>query len=52
VTGHWSSWQAARVEVKQETDADVQDVMDKLAELDKKFENLYTNGTGANLPGA
>ena len=30
VTGHWSSWQASRVEVKQEQDADVQEVVDKL----------------------
>lgn len=30
VTGHWSSWQAARVEVRQEQDADVSEVIDKL----------------------
>lgn len=30
VTGHWSSWQAARVEVNQADDADVQEVMDYL----------------------
>lgn len=28
VSGHWSAWQAARVEVKQEEDADVQEVLD------------------------
>lgn len=28
VTGHWSTWQAARVEVRQEEDADVQEVLD------------------------
>lgn len=30
VSGHWSAWLAARVEVKQEQDADVQDVLDHL----------------------
>lgn len=30
VSGHWSAWQAARVEVRQEEDADVQDVVDLL----------------------
>ena len=33
VSGHWSAWQAARVEVRQEEDADVQDVLDKLDEV-------------------
>jgi hypothetical protein len=33
VSGHWSAWQAARVEVRQDEDANVQDVMDKLEEL-------------------
>jgi hypothetical protein len=28
VSGHWSAWQAARVEVRQEEDANVQDVLD------------------------
>lgn len=28
VSGHWSAWQAARVEVHQEEDADVQEVLD------------------------
>lgn len=32
VAGHWSSWQAARVEVAQHDDANVQDVIDKLDE--------------------
>ncbi len=27
VSGHWSAWQAARVEVHQQEDADVQDVL-------------------------
>ena len=30
VSGHWSAWQAARVEVKQHQDADVQDVLDEV----------------------
>lgn len=34
VSGHWSGWQAARVEVAQEKDANVQDVVDILK--DKK----------------
>lgn len=34
VSGHWSAWQAARVEVHQEEDANVQDVLDKLDSLD------------------
>ena len=34
VSGHWSAWQAARVEVRQEDDANVQDVLDKLEEQD------------------
>ncbi len=27
VSGHWSAWQAARVEVHQQEDADVRDVL-------------------------
>ena len=30
VSGHWAAWQAARVEVRQEEDADVQDVLNEL----------------------
>ncbi len=30
VTGHWSAYQAARVEVNQEEDANVQDVLDEV----------------------
>jgi len=30
VTGHWSSWQASRVETKQKQDADVQEVLDEV----------------------
>lgn len=30
ITGHWSSWQSARVEVHQKDDANVQDVLDRI----------------------
>jgi len=30
VSGHWAAWQAARVEVHQDEDADVQEVLDEL----------------------
>jgi len=30
VSGHWSSWQAAKVEVRQEEDADVREVLDEI----------------------
>lgn len=30
VTGHWSSWQASRVETRQKKDADVQEVLDEI----------------------
>lgn len=33
VSGHWSAWQAARVEVHQQEDADVQDVLDVVQEI-------------------
>ena len=33
VSGHWSAWLAARVEVHQEEDADVQDVLDAVNEI-------------------
>jgi len=34
VSGHWSAWQAARVEVRQEEDADVQEVLDEIRRTD------------------
>lgn len=34
VTGHWSTWQAARVEVKQQEDADVREVLEAVQKLD------------------
>lgn len=33
VSGHWAAWQAARVEVHQDEDADVQDVLDELRKV-------------------
>lgn len=33
VTGHWSSWQSARVEVHQDEDADVQEVLNEVRRL-------------------
>jgi hypothetical protein len=33
VSGHWSAWQAARVEVHQDDDADVADVLTELRRL-------------------
>lgn len=30
VSGHWSAWQAARVEEHQQQDANVQDVLDEI----------------------
>ena len=33
VSGHWSAWQAARVEVAQHDDADVQEVLDAVIEI-------------------
>ena len=33
VSGHWAAWQAARVEVHQDEDANVQDVLDEVREL-------------------
>src|SRR4051812_1161822 len=33
VSGHWSAWQAARVEVRQDDDADVAEVLDEIRQL-------------------
>jgi len=33
VSGHWSAWQAARVEVHQDDDADVAEVLDEIRQL-------------------
>ena len=39
VTGHLSTWQAARVEVKQEQDADVAEVLEKVEDVHGKLDN-------------
>lgn len=38
VSGHWSAWQAARVEDRQEKDADVQEVLDAVRELERRLD--------------
>lgn len=38
VAGHLSTWQAARVEVHQDKDADVQDVLREVRELRKQLD--------------
>lgn len=38
VTGHWSSWQAARVETKQKEDADVAEAVKRLDEVLRRLE--------------
>ncbi len=38
VTGHWSSWQASRVEVKQKLDADVDEVLIEVKEIKKMLQ--------------
>ena len=35
VTGHWSSWQAARVEVHQADDADVREVLEAIEAIEE-----------------
>jgi hypothetical protein len=39
VSGHWSAWQAARVEVRQEEDADVAEVLAIVKEIRAKFDD-------------
>lgn len=40
VSGHWSAWQASRVEVVQDEDADVQDVLDAVRESNRLIKAL------------
>lgn len=40
VSGHWAAWQAARVEVRQDEDADVSDVLDAIRELRSEVAEL------------
>jgi hypothetical protein len=39
VTGHWSTWQASRVEVRQSEDSVAEDILD---ELDEKTDVVVT----------
>src|ERR1700716_2721077 len=47
VAGHWSAWQAARVEVRQDDDADVDDVLAVLRELRLEVAELRADATPA-----
>jgi hypothetical protein len=38
VSGHWSAWQAARVETRQELDADVAEVLEALRKIERRFD--------------
>jgi hypothetical protein len=37
VSGHWAAWQAARVEVHQAKDADVQEAVDAVERVERKL---------------
>ena len=39
VSGHWSAWQAARVEVRQDQDADVQEVLQAVEEVHEEVRD-------------
>ena len=45
VSGHWSAWQAARVEVHQMKDANVQDAVDAVDELKKALPDVPAKRT-------
>jgi hypothetical protein len=40
VSGHWAAWQAARVEVRQDEDADVQEVLARLDQLEQLLSSI------------
>jgi len=48
VSGHWSAWQAARIEVHQDDDADVDDVLAVLRELRLEVAELRADGNPAD----
>lgn len=53
VSGHWSAWQAARVEVKQEEDAKAaakEDVPTQVVEALVQSTDIQPNGQGATAP--
>jgi hypothetical protein len=47
VAGHWSAWQAARVEVHQDGDADVDDVLVVMRELRAEVAALRADASPA-----
>ena len=51
VSGHWAAWQAARVEVHQDEDANVQDVLDEVRELvvELRGHEQIDEGSNRNL---
>ena len=48
VAGHWSAWQAARVEVHQDDDADVDDVLVVVRELRVEVAELRADANPAD----
>jgi hypothetical protein len=47
VSGHWSAWQAARVEVRQDNDADVAEVLQAVREIRAELVDLRATPTPA-----
>lgn len=47
VSGHWAAWQAARVEVHQDEDANVQEVLDELRDLVTELRGHEAKAVGA-----
>ena len=50
VSGHWSAWQAARVEVRQDEDANVSDVIEKLDTIEAELGPASPTRTGPGAP--
>jgi hypothetical protein len=49
VSGHWAAWQAARVEVHQNEDANVAEALEILERLEQRFDDLERSwGSGAH----
>jgi hypothetical protein len=48
VSGHWSAWQAARVEVHQDDDANVGDVLELVQELRTEIAELRRGLSSTN----
>ena len=47
VSGHWSAWQAARVEQRQDDDANVVEVLEEIRQLRADIEDLRGPSTQA-----